>query len=76
MNTDLFFPPGVQMTFFELVPEKSIPRQANADVHARMDGLWSRRNQCAETEINDIDAEMLRIAVAVARNLPLPPADE
>lgn len=38
-----------------------------------MDALWLRRNQCDESEIDDIDAEMLRIAVAVARNLPLPP---
>lgn len=73
MKTDLFFPPNVQRRFFELVPEKPTPRESTDDVHARMDALWARRSKCAETEIEDIDAEMLRIAVAVARNLPLPP---
>lgn len=76
MKTDLFFPPGVQRRFFELVPEKPTPRLADDAIHTRMDALWLKRNQCAESEIEDIDAEMLRIAVAVTRNLPLPPEDE
>lgn len=73
MKTDLYFPPGVQRRFFEQVPEKPTPRQADDAIHARMDELWLKRNQCDESEIDDIDAEMLRIAVAAARNLPLPP---
>ncbi len=73
MKTDLLFPPGVQRRFFEIVPEKPTPRLADDAIHARMDALWIKRNQCDESEIDDIDAEMLRIAVAVARNLPLPP---
>ena len=73
MTADLFFPPGVQREFFRLVPEKPLPRSASAEIHSRMDALWLRRNKCAESELDDIDADMLRVAVAVARNLPLPP---
>lgn len=75
MTADLFFPPGVQRKFFQLVPEKPLPRIASPEIHARMDALWVRRNSCAESEIDYIDADMLRIAVAVARNLPLPPRE-
>lgn len=73
---ELFFPPGVQQQFNRLVPDRSIPRHASTETHARMGELWLRRNQCDESDIADIDAEMLRIAVAVARNLPLPPPSE
>jgi hypothetical protein len=75
MTDSLFFPPGVQCEFFRLVPEKPLPRIASPDIHSRMDELWLRRNHCAESEIDDIDAEMLCIAVAAARNL-LPPPQE
>ena len=64
MKTDLFFPPGVQRRFFELVPEKPTPRLADDATHERMDALWLKRNQCDESAIDDIDAEMLRIAAA------------
>ena len=76
MTADLFFPPGVQRRFFELVPEKPMPRTASAEIQARMDALWKKRNMCDESQLDDIDADMLRIAVAVARNLPLPPEGE
>ena len=64
MKTDLFVPPGVQRRFFELVPEKPTPRLADDATHERMDALWLKRNQCDESAIDDIDAEMLRIAAA------------
>jgi hypothetical protein len=76
MTADLFFPPGVQREFFRLVPEKPLPRIASAEIHSRMAALWQRRNKCAESELDDIDADMLRIAVTVSRNLPLPPEAE
>ena len=73
MTADLFFPPGVQREFFRLVPEKPVPQTASAEIQARMAALWEKRNTCDESDLDDIDADMLRIAVAVARNLPIPP---
>lgn len=66
MNSSLFFPPGVQIQFFDLLPNLAIPESADAATAERMAALWLRRNHCPEGEIAEIDAEMLSIAVAVA----------
>jgi hypothetical protein len=70
MDKTLFFPPGVQMRLFELLPNKPRPCHAPDEIYERMEALWKRRNVSDESEIHDIDAEMLSIAVDLALCLP------
>jgi hypothetical protein len=62
---DVFVPPGVQMKLSARLGR--IPRQATPAVAAKIEKLWSVRNNCAESEIESLDQKMEEIMVAHVR---------
>ena len=60
----VFLPPGVQAKLYERLG--TCPRQLPIAAVTQIDALWMRRNQCDESEIDAIDAQMEEIAATAA----------
>ena len=60
----LFFPPGVQIKLRNRLDSLPV-RTENHKIYQKLEALWLKRNEALESNLNEIDIEMERLAYEI-----------